>query len=308
MGNKLFKGRKHGSRGSHGSHGSPRSSEEPTSSSPRHASAVAQAAAPYAQTSTQEPYQQTVEPTSDSHHEGTPSSNSPRSANTPPAATTLSPSNQDLISVENYELLKPLLEATSYTGTGSLANPRLNESGAQLARVVFVGESDSGKTSLIERYTKRKFTHDIKAPVHDQFTKMINLLDTSNPLELILIDTPGSETESSLRELNQAGADVYVVCFSLSDPIALQNLQTKWLPQLIQESDLISQNIPFLLVGCKNDVRYVNPNFSSELMVQFSHQVRAFKYLECSAKVDEGCDEVIHEAIAAVTEHEFEDI
>jgi len=212
-----------------------------------------------------------------------------------------------LSSFGDIEKLKPLLESPVYNGKGSLANPRFNESDYHIVRVVFIGESGSGKTSLIERYTKRKVVGDAHKSVHEQFRKTIRQLESEHPLELILIDTPGSEAESKLRTMEIAGADVFVVCFSLSDPLSLENLQTKWLPELIVEGDIVLRNVPYLLVGCQNDRRTEDPKFSVDKLVSFAHQVKAFKYLECSSKDEESCVDVIHEAIAACTSSEFED-
>lgn len=66
-----------------------------------------------------------------------------------------------------------------------------------------------------------------------------------------MIDTPGQEEYDRLRVLMYPETDVFMVSFSISDPVSFENVVNKWLPEVRSHCP----NVPIVLVGTKIDLR-----------------------------------------------------
>ena len=93
-----------------------------------------------------------------------------------------------------------------------------------------------------------------------------------------------------LRPLSYPNTDVFLICFSVILPTSFENVKEKWVPEITHHC----RKIPFLLVGTQNDLRdYKEKNYSltknrqkpisSEQGVKMAKEIKALKYVECSA-------------------------
>ena len=51
--------------------------------------------------------------------------------------------------------------------------------------------------------------------------------------------------------MSYAEADVFLVCYKVSDPSTLYNVKNKWMPEIRQ----YRSNAPVILCGCQSDLR-----------------------------------------------------
>ncbi|XP_050704679.1 uncharacterized protein LOC126990168 [Eriocheir sinensis] len=164
-------------------------------------------------------------------------------------------------------------------------------------KVVVVGDSTVGKTSLLNSYNTGKF-HEAYVPiVYENFTGTHTVDGVS--YTLVMWDTGGQEEYERLRPLSYHGTHVFILCFALDNRASFENVSSKWLPELHKHCP----KTPIVLVGTKMDVRNLDvlmPHDGKELVER--HQVS--KYVECSAKTQEGLQEVfdavVRTPIAAV--------
>ena len=66
-----------------------------------------------------------------------------------------------------------------------------------------------------------------------------------------LWDTAGQEDYDRLRPLSYASAHVFLACFSLTHKATLENVESKWIPELKH----YGKKAPIILVGNKKDLR-----------------------------------------------------
>lgn len=64
----------------------------------------------------------------------------------------------------------------------------------------------------------------------------------------------GQEDYEALRPLSYKGADVFLVCFSIDRPEALENVKDIWIPEI--QSHVT--DVPWVLVATKGDLREDN--------------------------------------------------
>ena len=125
-------------------------------------------------------------------------------------------------------------------------------------------------------------------------------------VKLALVDTAGQSEYERLRPLSYIDANVILACFSVSSPDSLKNIAERWLPEVKH----FCPNIPIVLVACKTDLRNDEKTLEElagmkqtpvrqEEGLAMAEKIKAFKYLECSAKTKAGVREVFEAATRA---------
>ena len=124
------------------------------------------------------------------------------------------------------------------------------------------------------------------------------------PISLGLWDTAGQEDYDRLRPLSYPQTDVFLICFSIVSPPSFDNVKAKWFPEIEHHAP----NVPIILVGTKLDLRD-DSNQTSQLRskrmepvsyeqaIGVAKDIRAHKYLECSALTQRNLKSVFDEAI-----------
>ena len=149
------------------------------------------------------------------------------------------------------------------------------------------------------------------------------------PISLGLWDTAGQEDYDRLRPLSYPQTDVFLICFSIVSPPSFDNVKAKvrylfrplahqrqtpltlaplqWYPEI----DHHAPNIPIILVGTKLDLRE-DPStlealrqkrmepVSYDQALLCAKEIKAHKYLECSALTQRNLKSVFDEAIRYV--------
>uniref|UniRef100_A0A8C4SDY4 Rho-related GTP-binding protein RhoF-like n=1 Tax=Erpetoichthys calabaricus TaxID=27687 RepID=A0A8C4SDY4_ERPCA len=116
-------------------------------------------------------------------------------------------------------------------------------------KTVIVGDGGSGKTSLLVTFARGEFLEDYIPTVFERYTA--NVTSGSQKAEVHLWDTAGQEEYDRLRPLSYTGANVVLICYDVTNPNSYENVLTKWHPEVKH----FCRGVPFLLVGCKTDLR-----------------------------------------------------
>ncbi|KAL2352106.1 P-loop containing nucleoside triphosphate hydrolase protein [Cryomyces antarcticus] len=200
-------------------------------------------------------------------------------------------------------------------------------------KLVIVGDGACGKTCLLIVFSKGTFPevslicqaierqHALHDDLHVQ-TLTRRLLQVYVPtvfenyvadvevdgkhVELALWDTAGQEDYDRLRPLSYPDSHVILICFAVDSPDSLDNVQEKWISEVLH----FCQGLPIILVGCKKDLRYDQKTIEElhktsqkpvtpEQAEDVRKKIGAQKYLECSAKTNEGVREVFEHATRA---------
>ncbi|KPJ07310.1 Rho-related BTB domain-containing protein 1 [Papilio machaon] len=135
----------------------------------------------------------------------------------------------------------------------------------ELVKCVVVGDTAVGKTRLICARACNKHvslsqlmtTHVPTVWAIDQYRIYKDVLERSWEVvdgvnvSLRLWDTFGDHEKD--RRFAYGRSDVVLLCFSITNPISLRNCGAMWYPEIRR----FCPNTPVLLVGCKNDLRYM---------------------------------------------------
>lgn len=105
--------------------------------------------------------------------------------------------------------------------------------------------------------------------------------DTKN-LKLTVVDTAGQEDFQNIRTLSLQGANVVLLCYSVTSMSSLENIKTLWVPEIKE----VDQKLSFVMVGNKadmfdsNDIECVSEAAAKKVC----RKVRAFASIQCSAR------------------------
>ena len=178
----------------------------------------------------------------------------------------------------------------------------------QTLKCVVVGDGAVGKTCLLISYTTNQFPADYVPTVFDNYAVTVMIGD--EPYTLGLFDTAGQEDYDRLRPLSYPSTDVFLVCFSVISPPSFENVKEKWFPEVHHHCP----GVPCLVVGTQIDLRddkviieklqrqRLRP-ITSEQGSRLARELKAVKYVECSALTQRGLKNVFDEAIVAALEH-----
>ncbi|XP_019206336.1 cell division control protein 42 homolog [Oreochromis niloticus] len=189
------------------------------------------------------------------------------------------------------------------TPEGAQESPRLQMLSIKL---MVVGDLHSGKRELLMTFTGT----DIKQYTPSFFSNCVVTVSIGGELyNLGLYDFSGQEDYDRLRPLSYPQTDVFLVCFSVVSPSSFQNVAEKWVPEI----SLHCPGTPFLLVGTQVHLRDDSDTLEKlankkQQAVTFksgeklARNLKAVKYIECSAETQEGLKYVFDEAVLAVLE------
>lgn len=135
----------------------------------------------------------------------------------------------------------------------------------ELVKCVVVGDTAVGKTRLICARACNKqvslsqllTTHVPTVWAIDQYRIYKDVLERSWEVvdgvnvSLRLWDTFGDHEKD--RRFAYGRSDVVLLCFSVTSPVSLRNCKAMWYPEIRR----FCPQTPVLLVGCKNDLRYM---------------------------------------------------
>ncbi|EPQ31552.1 uncharacterized protein PFL1_00885 [Pseudozyma flocculosa PF-1] len=169
-------------------------------------------------------------------------------------------------------------------------------------KILVLGDGACGKTSLLNVFTRGYFPQAYEPTVFENYVETLDV-DGVGPMELSLWDTAGQEEFDKLRSLSYADTHVVMLCFSADNPVSLENVVSRWVPEIHDHCP----GVRIVLVSLKCDLRQddrVLEKLSKtgdvpityEVGLQTARRIKATRYLECSAKFNRGVSEAFVEA------------
>ncbi|XP_060531092.1 ras-related protein Rab-33B-like [Cylas formicarius] len=169
------------------------------------------------------------------------------------------------------------MEVTVYSPAKSIKNERV-------FKVIVIGDSNVGKTTLTYRFCEGTFLTTTEATIGTDYrSKTLNL--DGEVIKLQLWDTAGQERfRSSIMRSYYRNADAVILVYDVTNPATFASLE-KWIHEFTSQC---APNVTKLLIGnkCDNDIK-VSTNQAQKFADQYDMPL-----FETSAKLDSHCDHV----------------
>jgi len=122
-----------------------------------------------------------------------------------------------------------------------------------LLKVIILGDSNVGKTSLMNQFVHKRFSNQYKATIGADFLTKELMID-DKLVTLQIWDTAGQERFQSLGVAFYRGADACVLTFDLTDHKSFDNLDS-WMDEfLVHANPGSASGFPFVVLGNKSDL------------------------------------------------------
>jgi small GTP-binding protein len=110
-----------------------------------------------------------------------------------------------------------------------------------------------------------------------------------------LWDTAGQEEYDRLRPMSYNKCDVVLICFALNNRDSLRSVTSRWFPEVKE----YAPKAAIILVGTKSDVwdRKASGAITQAEIDAVAAQIKAFKAIVCSAKKNDGIQDVFALAV-----------
>jgi len=186
---------------------------------------------------------------------------------------------------EDQEILNNGIEVTKDSPSNSIKIMKKDKHGDVLSNITYdyifkvslIGDSATGKTSILLRFIDDYFTEDTKSTIGVDFKIVSLLLEPKVYAKMQIWDTCGSERFKSLTSSFIKTCSAFILVFDLTRTSTFQNIE-HWI-RTIKEN---TSPKFLILIGNKSDLveqRALNKDFILEYC-----QKHFFNYLEISAK------------------------
>jgi len=155
-------------------------------------------------------------------------------------------------------------------------------------KIITLGNSGVGKTSIINRYIKNQFDTNIASTLGMNFDYKEIHFNNKDKIILKLLDTAGQEKYKSLAKSYFKNADAVLFVFSVDDKESFNTIN-EWMESFNSINSKI--NVPRYLVGNKNDLeRKIEQNSIDEFA-----RNNKIQFVSTSAKTKNNIDELFEE-------------
>ena len=157
-------------------------------------------------------------------------------------------------------------------------------------KVVLVGESGVGKTSIISQFIDQTFQEDQQSTTGGSFSTKSVVCDGGKILKFEIWDTAGQERYRSLTTMFYKDANAAIMVYDVTRKDSFEELQNYWAKQIKESSP---ENIILVIAANKSDLIEYETVDEGEAR-NFAKEISAI-FISTSAKNSEGINNLFEE-------------
>lgn len=162
-------------------------------------------------------------------------------------------------------------------------------------KLVLLGESSVGKTSIVSRFVNQQFTDLQDSTIGAAYFSKLSMIKGEN-YRLEIWDTAGQERYHSLAPMYYRGAKGAIVVFDITSANSFEKAKS-WISELKLTANM---NVQITLVGNKTDLQH-RRQVLSDTAKNFAEQ-EELTYIETSAKNNINIDDIFNETVTNIQE------
>ena len=150
-------------------------------------------------------------------------------------------------------------------------------------KIVLIGESGVGKTSIISQFVNQIFQEDVESSSSGTFNSKTLIYDNNKVLKLEIWDTAGQEKYRSLASMFYKEASAAILVYDITRKESFEQIQNYWVGQIKENGPT---NIILALCANKSDL-IDEEKVDEEQARNYAKEINAMFY-PTSAKNDSG--------------------
>ena len=162
-------------------------------------------------------------------------------------------------------------------------------------KLVLLGESSVGKTSIVSRFVNQQFTDLQDSTIGAAYFSKLSMIKGEN-YRLEIWDTAGQERYHSLAPMYYRGAKGAIVVFDITSAHSFEKAKS-WISELKLTANM---NVQITLVGNKTDLQH-RRQVLSDTAKNYAEQ-EELTYIETSAKNNINIDDIFNETVTNIQE------
>lgn len=157
----------------------------------------------------------------------------------------------------------------------------------QICKVVLVGETQTGKTSIIAKLTKDIFQEEVGSTIVNSITNYKIELEDTKTVQLVIWDTAGQEKYRSLNTLFYKDAVIVVLVYDQTQRKTFEEVKNYWIPQIRSHC---GEKIIVAIAANKSDL-FEEQEVSDEEGKQLAEATKGI-FMQTSCKTGSGIKEL----------------
>ena len=171
-----------------------------------------------------------------------------------------------------------------------------DENKALEARIITLGDSKVGKSSLIVQFMDNKFSFNYMSTVGFDLKRKVMKFNDNEDVKIVIHDTAGQERFRSLTTNYIKKANGILLVYDITDRKSFDNIKN-WIDNIHEET---GDKLPIILVGNKIDLkndREVSKNEGEQKAKDFG-----LRFYETSAKEGNNVEKCFRELVELIVE------
>ena len=157
-------------------------------------------------------------------------------------------------------------------------------------KVVLIGKSGVGKTSILSRYITDTFKDSLMTtPGANFITKKVDFPQYKKSIKFEIWDTAGQERYRSLAKVFYNNAAACLLVFDITNKDSFDDIKNYWIPEIKENGQ---KDIILALAGNKSD-NYLKEQVSDNEGKALAKEINAI-YMRTSAKLNSSIDEIFN--------------
>jgi Ras-related protein Rab-11A len=161
-----------------------------------------------------------------------------------------------------------------------------DEEDIESCKVVLIGESGVGKTSIISQFINETFQVNMESTSGATFSSKVVTLSNKNKIKLEIWDTAGQERYRALTKMFYKDAAAAILVCDITDKNSFIQIKEYWVDQIKQNND----NIILIIVANKSDL-YEKEAIDEKEVRNYANELNA-NFIVCSALNRSGIEDI----------------